>query len=420
MKHSNSLLALLTLAASNNEAGLHLVSAKKVRTRTKNHQADAGAHIRQVKQPTAAPSYNPTEWPTFYPTTVAEKTPRPTKRPNKKPTPPPTKSPNEQPGTPNDVVPPPLVTSPLRPNNLNMPPLTENGLVVAFDDVINLPPGTEEAFIGVLENDTGSNLIVRSVDQASFGTCTISISLSEVVYSNTDPSFIGSDTCTYEACDDEDDCDTATLTVVFKEETTSDPTFSDTIRSSPPTVDSGTSQTLSPTEGIDRLTPVPTRRPITPFPTEEEIDTEVPTVGIPDFDSISPVLSYGYSSDYSADGYLDHFKSGSGSGSGSGSWSGSKSGKSGSGKSGKSGGGKSGKSGGGGAGAATAVVLAVNTAGSAEEAAAGAEAAAIAAAVAAVGVEAAAIAVAGVEAAAIAVVAKVARGREILGIDCLF
>ena len=93
--------------------------------------------------------------------------------------------------------------------------MNQNALVKAVDDTITLQSGTtEQAFIAVLENDTGSNLIVRAItNQPTNGLCNISLNLSEVVYIPNDTSFVGSDQCTYETCDDEEDCDTAIVRI---------------------------------------------------------------------------------------------------------------------------------------------------------------------------------------------------------------
>ncbi len=146
-------------------------------------------------------------------------------------------------------------------NNDNGQDLREAMTVMAIDDIINLPPGTSEAFIAVLENDSGMNLAIKSIaSQASQGECIISLSLIEVVYTPPDAAFIGSDQCEYEACDAMDMCDTATLTVVIKEELTSGP---------PPSM-GGSVKTLAPTPSFPEVTQAPTPGEIiTPFPTPD-------------------------------------------------------------------------------------------------------------------------------------------------------
>jgi len=114
------------------------------------------------------PTTDQTKAPTTRKPTRPPRTPRPTKNPTPIPTP-------------------------------NTPQLNQNGLVIAVDDTISLQSGTTEAFIAVLENDTGSNLIVRAITaQPTNGQCSISLNLSEVVYIPNDTSFVGSDQCTYE------------------------------------------------------------------------------------------------------------------------------------------------------------------------------------------------------------------------------
>lgn len=89
-----------------------------------------------------------------------------------------------------------------------------NALVIAEDDTISLEAGATEAFIAVLENDAGSNLIIRSIpSQPTNGQCSVSLNLSEVVYIPNDTSVVGSDQCTYETCDDEEVCDTAIVRI---------------------------------------------------------------------------------------------------------------------------------------------------------------------------------------------------------------
>ena len=130
----------------------------------------------------------------------------------------------------------------------NVRRLNQRALVIAVDDPISLQSGTIEAFIAVLENDTGSNLIVRAItSQPTNGQCSISLSRSEVVYVPNDTTFVGSDQCTYETCDDEEDCDTAIVRINIGSGGEANPSTS----ISPP----------SP------LTPIPTYAPITPSPT---------------------------------------------------------------------------------------------------------------------------------------------------------
>jgi len=110
---------------------------------------------------------------------------------------------------------PPITTFPTYQPTPNTPQLNQNALVKAVDDTITLQSGTtEQSLIAVLENDTGSNLIVSAItNQPTNGQCFISLNLSEVVYIPNDTSFVGSDQCTYETCDDEEDCDTAIVRI---------------------------------------------------------------------------------------------------------------------------------------------------------------------------------------------------------------
>jgi len=126
--------------------------------------------------------------------------------------------------------------------------LNQRALVIAVDDAISLQSGTTEAFIAVLENDTGSSLIIQAItSQPNNGQCSISLNRSEVVYIPKDATFVGSDQCTYETCDDEEDCDTAIVRINIGSGGGANPSTS----ISPP----------SP------LTPIPTYAPITPSPT---------------------------------------------------------------------------------------------------------------------------------------------------------
>jgi len=165
------------------------------------------------------------------------------------------------------------------------PSESEPCVVVAVDDDINLPQNTVEAFISVLENDEGSNLYVTSITtQATSGSCAINNNQMEVVYTPSEPGFVGVDSCEYEACCDDGDCSTAVVSITIEgeekssektAEPTLQPTSEPTIGSSPDLGDEGTEKSLSPTPGVTReLTPAPTPAP-TPEPTPGP--TPVPT-----------------------------------------------------------------------------------------------------------------------------------------------
>jgi len=100
--------------------------------------------------------------------------------------------------------------------------------VIAVDDVSNVPQGTTEAFfIPVLDNDTGSNLIVRAIiSQPTNGLCSISLNLSEVIYLPNNTTFVGSDQCTYETCDEYENCDTAVVQININQAQSMSPTSS--------------------------------------------------------------------------------------------------------------------------------------------------------------------------------------------------
>jgi len=92
--------------------------------------------------------------------------------------------------------------------------LPSSASFIAVDDVINVPRGATEAFISVLDNDTGSNLLVRTItSQAINGECSISLNLLEVAYFPNNTTFVGSDQCTYETCDEDENCDTAVVQI---------------------------------------------------------------------------------------------------------------------------------------------------------------------------------------------------------------
>jgi len=130
-----------------------------------------------------------------------------------------------RPQTPFPAYPPqtPFPTEPIEPTVSPRPqtPFPTEGVlllssasVVAVDDIINLTQGTTEAFVAVLENDSGSNLIVRAItSQPTNGQCSISFNLLEVVYFPNNTTFVGSDQCTYETCDDKENCDTAVVQI---------------------------------------------------------------------------------------------------------------------------------------------------------------------------------------------------------------
>ena len=213
MNYSSALFTLLAIIAtssasqaqSTNQTKFEKKEIKYNKRLNKRHERNKAKEealkgtIKQQQQaanvPTTSPSYTPTEWPTWFPTTDQTKAPV-TRKPTRPPrTPRPTKHPT------------PIPTP-------NTPQLNQNGLVIAVDDTISLQSGTTEAFIAVLENDTGSNLIVRAItSQPTNGQCSISLNLSEVVYIPNDTNFVGSDQCTYETCDDEEDCDTAIVRI---------------------------------------------------------------------------------------------------------------------------------------------------------------------------------------------------------------
>jgi len=87
-------------------------------------------------------------------------------------------------------------------------------LVKATDDVIDLYQGTRQVFIGVLDNDTGSNLFVHAItSQPTNGQCSVSLSRSEIVFILNESTFMGSEQCSYETCNDKGSCDTAIVRV---------------------------------------------------------------------------------------------------------------------------------------------------------------------------------------------------------------
>jgi len=208
MNYSSALFTLLAIiATSSAQTNQTKFEKKQIKIQKRNkrqerNEALKGTTVKTNPQsanvPTTSPSYTPTEWPTWFPTTDQTKAPT-TRKPTRPPrTPRPTKNPT------------PIPTTPITPQ------LNQNGLVIAVDDTISLQSGTTEAFIAVLENDTGSNLIVRAItSQPTNGQCSISLNLSEVVYIPNDTSFVGSDQCTYETCDDEEDCDTAIVRITI-------------------------------------------------------------------------------------------------------------------------------------------------------------------------------------------------------------
>jgi len=143
----------------------------------------------------------------------------PTPRPPT-PRPPTPRPPTPRPPTPN-VTPAPVPVPPV-PNPTNPPvtptpppvPAPAGNVPVARPDSASVPAGGDLAFVAVLGNDTpaqGQTLTVKSVTAASNGDCSIGLDLLEVVYSP-NGGFTGTDSCDYEACDAQPECDTATIT----------------------------------------------------------------------------------------------------------------------------------------------------------------------------------------------------------------
>ena len=254
MNYSSALFTLLAIIATSSASQAQTNQTKfekkqiKIQKRNKRQERnealkDTATTIKTNPQtannvPTTSPSYTPTQWPTWFPTTDQTKAPV-TRKPTRPPrTPRPTKHPTPIPTTLN-----------------NTPQLNQNALVIAVDDTISLQSGTTEAFIAVLENDTGSNLIVRAItSQPTNGQCSISLNLSEVVYIPNDTNFVGSDQCTYETCDDEEDCDTAIVRITIGSGVNPTPPTPTPPAPTPPTgCDLGTIVDVAEKNGFDTL-----------------------------------------------------------------------------------------------------------------------------------------------------------------------
>mmetsp|Transcript_46658 Transcript_46658/g.98057 ORF Transcript_46658/g.98057 Transcript_46658/m.98057 type:complete len:376 (-) Transcript_46658:3-1130(-) len=271
MKHSNSLLALLAIAPSG-IINSNPLFANAARERTRKKNKNKKQNKEETPDPTASPSYYPTQWPTYFPS--VEPTPKPTrgrrtKNPTVTPTPEPTPRPTPMRGPPEDA------SAAIKPIER---PLQTAGIVVAVDDFVSLDIGTIDAYIGVLENDVGTNLAIQAItSDADFGTCNISIDLAEVVYFPPSSEFVGSDSCTYEVCDEEEDCDEAVVLIQIKPDITSSPTEADDTRE--PTTTPTASVTPAPQNKLATLDPTfnPPPRPPTPIPTEL-IESPAPTI----------------------------------------------------------------------------------------------------------------------------------------------
>ena len=87
---------------------------------------------------------------------------------------------------------------------------------MANNDFSSMNADEGNTFISVLDNDVpaaGEDLGVQSiVTNGSNGDCTISLDLTQVVYTP-NVGFVGDDSCVYEACDRVPECATATLRV---------------------------------------------------------------------------------------------------------------------------------------------------------------------------------------------------------------
>ena len=174
----------------------------------------------------------------------------------------------------------------------------------------------------VLDNDSGDSLSVRAIiTPAANGSCDIDLSLAAVIYTP-DAGYVGSDSCTYEACDAAGTCGTATLSVSVKQEASAAPTENNSRpveeESTPlptlppvaaPVTPAGTEQTLSPTVVGTRSTPFPTES--TPEPT---VTTPLPTpvegpeitsapVGYDDYTGEGRKKEYGYGGNKHGEGW---------------------------------------------------------------------------------------------------------------------
>jgi len=271
---------------------------------------------QQQPRPSESPTFSPSTWfPTFFPTispVTAEQeaamratpppTPLPTRRPTKRkqPTPDPTKRPTRRPTREPTANPTPNPT----PDTPQLGRPVASGLVpaqavsIAEDGPFTLLVGTDFASIPVLENDVGDGLVVRAiVADAENGSCDIDLSMEAVIYTP-DAGYAGSDSCSYEACDADDNCGTALVRVQVKADATASPTEGNSRGETPPpspapvapVTPAGTEQTLSPTVPNVRSTPFPTEstpEPTTPPPTPEP-------KGYDDYVGDSKKKEYGY------------------------------------------------------------------------------------------------------------------------------
>ena len=235
-------------------------------------------------------------------------------KPTPKPTPLPTGEPTAKP-TPNPTPDTPQLGRP-RPVGL----VPAQAVSIVDDGPFALPLGTDFATIPVLDNDVGDGLTVRSiVSDAGNGSCNIDLSLEAVIYTP-DAGYEGSDSCSYEACDGDDNCGTALILLRVgeggpsaSEDTPSNPSAdapsnpsasADTPSNPSESADTpfpslspvanpaaGTEQTLSPTREVVRSTPFPTESE----PTASTPSPTPPPVGYDDYLGDSKNYGYGYS-----------------------------------------------------------------------------------------------------------------------------
>ncbi|KAL7551920.1 hypothetical protein ACHAWF_015123 [Thalassiosira exigua] len=201
MKHFRSVAAVLAITASS--MGLNKAEAKKDRAERQKRMNLKNFNKASFREPppTLSPTYVPTtQWPTWVPT-PAENIPKPSRRPTKKP-------------VAAIQAPSPRGGGESAPKNNFPAPLVPFMTVSAKDDVIKIPAGAVRAFISVLDNDSGSNLVLNNiVAQATFGRCAVSLDLKRVVYIPNNTGLQRSDGCRYRVCNAQDVCDTASVKI---------------------------------------------------------------------------------------------------------------------------------------------------------------------------------------------------------------
>ncbi|KAL7531417.1 hypothetical protein ACHAXR_004026, partial [Thalassiosira sp. AJA248-18] len=232
------------------------------------------------KTPTSGPSATPTDAPSSSPTGIPTSQPSksptlsPTVAPTNGPTTDPTSQPTYSPTTTPSYQP---TNSQIKPTSMPSPSLTSTPTacpVQGIDAIDDTDPSTytnAPLVVHILDNDKDANSTISVIDiptAASEGTCSIVFGGKAITYTPNE-AFTGVDQCDYMICDEQEECcDTATLTISVMPPATNAPTTKPT--PCPP----GEEPTTEPTPSSSPATPgpivsptdVPSESPSWPYP----------------------------------------------------------------------------------------------------------------------------------------------------------